>query len=912
MDAPSNSASSSCSSTAVPLADGQDDRAVARPAQDSPASPATKEPHLPDPSSSSSSTSPSPDKIMRPSSAFQAALSSAQLPAAILSTPELQADFSLVTPNPSPFPQATPHSEVGKKEDAGEDGEEEDGGNAAQLYFSAEGSAYLLSGGHVLLPKGSPSTTVPLVSILHVQRGGGPNQGFMSTDQMSQNTSAPSEWTPHGAFYSYRLAGAPAQTTPAKNAPTKPKDAPTALVEDEENPKGEANCGQEEEPPQPPIWLCLTCHLTFRRGCSLATHARAAHGAQLSTNQHQALSSGASAVFQGTTVGFLEPNNPTTKADLNARMCSRWVNVTEDKKKEEEEEEEEESKQGECVNLPLSETPQKKASSMDSKVNVGLDKEDAGIQLAHKAAELAHEGTSAGLAQEATHDEAGEVPNPGPASKVNSDGLANNTDANSTTGLAHDARSAELAHSIANIGVAADVGGLGYDVNNGVSSNHNGGPPLSFGEDFTTMAYSGLTLSGHMSLLHSRNSCKTLKCPKCNWHYKYQQTLDVHMKEKHPENNSHCAYCSTGGPHPRLARGESYNCGYKPYRCEACNYSTTTKGNLSIHMQSDKHLANLQGYQATGGGGTPSAAPPAAPTPSSPEEKESKGKSSWQCKVCSYETNISRNLRIHMTSEKHMQNMLLLHQGLPLALPGLLGQPPPPPGGKPQPELFQFYGAQTLSHSHHPHPHHTHSGGNSALRGDKPLEQAQLLLNGGFPHLSTPGRKMATLGSAPVSLSPEPAPPSPLPPHSGSDLVAPQSLFSCLVCQVFSTNSLEALLRHASAPRSLPEAEWKEVSGDLHRCRLCAYGTQLKANFQLHLKTDKHALKYQLAAHLREGSGAAAHLGAELPLGPPLHLHCNLCEYETNSKEKMRLHVAGAGHQEALQGYKVPCGQREA
>lgn len=132
------------------------------------------------------------------------------------------------------------------------------------------------------------------------------------------------------------------------------------------------------------------------------------------------------------------------------------------------------------------------------------------------------------------------------------------------------------------------------------------------------------------------------------------------------------------------------------------------------------------------------------------------------------------------------------------------------------------------------------------------------------------------------------------------------------MCQAFSTDSLEALLRHASAPRSLPEAEWKEVSGDLHRCRLCAYGTQLKANFQLHLKTDKHALKYQLAAHLREGSGAVAHLGAELPLGPPLHLHCNLCEYETNSKEKMRLHVAGAGHQEALQGYKVPRRQREA
>lgn len=31
-----------------------------------------------------------------------------------------------------------------------------------------------------------------------------------------------------------------------------------------------------------------------------------------------------------------------------------------------------------------------------------------------------------------------------------------------------------------------------------------------------------------------------------------------------------------------------------------CNYSTTTKGNLSIHMQSDKHLNNVQTLQNGG------------------------------------------------------------------------------------------------------------------------------------------------------------------------------------------------------------------------------------------------------------------------------------------------------------------------
>jgi len=133
-------------------------------------------------------------------------------------------------------------------------------------------------------------------------------------------------------------------------------------------------------------------------------------------------------------------------------------------------------------------------------------------------------------------------------------------------------------------------------------------------------------------------SSKLLKCPNCNWHYKYRETLEIHMREKHAgefspsfsplhngadghwngsssstvdgglgsdagagvqqqhaQSSARCPYCTGGaGPHPRLARGESYPCGYKPYRCDVCSYSTTTKGNLSIHMQSDRHLNNVQ------------------------------------------------------------------------------------------------------------------------------------------------------------------------------------------------------------------------------------------------------------------------------------------------------------------------------
>ncbi|XP_075067324.1 zinc finger homeobox protein 2 isoform X2 [Mixophyes fleayi] len=408
--------------------------------------------------------------------------------------------------------------------------------------------------------------------------------------------------------------------------------------------------------------------------------------------------------------------------------------------------------------------------------------------------------------------------------------------------------------------------------------------------------FQSLSLQGQFALLHSRNSCKTLKCPKCNWHYKYQQTLDVHMKEKHPESHSHCSYCHSGQQHPRLARGESYNCGYKPYRCEACNYSTTTKGNLTIHMQSDKHLANLQGFQGSGPTPNPAVPPLAAPTANtgqgeagntSPTDRQLKQKASWHCKVCNYETNISRNLRIHMTSEKHMQNVLLLHQGLGM------GQ-----------DNFPFYGGplapeQALEHPLLFNPMHFSSSGS----------QACSLLTPDSPS----GSQVNALGSSAMAI---PVPP-PLPdsPSSCPEEELSPGVFRCLVCRSFTTDSLEGLLSHASRGRSLPEREWREVRGDLHCCRLCTYSTQLKANFQLHLKTDKHAQKYQLAAHMREGGAALATAqasAAELPISgysqassfPPLHLRCNLCEYESNSREKIQMHVQGGGHEESLRVYK--------
>ena len=43
-------------------------------------------------------------------------------------------------------------------------------------------------------------------------------------------------------------------------------------------------------------------------------------------------------------------------------------------------------------------------------------------------------------------------------------------------------------------------------------------------------------------------------------------------------------------------------------------------------------------------------------------------KPSWRCDFCGYETTEARNLRIHMTSEKHAHNLLALQQSAAAAV----------------------------------------------------------------------------------------------------------------------------------------------------------------------------------------------------------------------------------------------------
>ena len=438
---------------------------------------------------------------------------------------------------------------------------------------------------------------------------------------------------------------------------------------------------------------------------------------------------------------------------------------------------------------------------------------------------------------------------------------------------------------------------------------------------------SSQSLGGHMTMMHSRNSCKTLKCPKCNWHYKYQETLEIHMKEKHPEGDQKCMYCLTNQTHPRLARGESYSCGYKPYRCEVCNYSTTTKGNLSIHMQSDKHLNNVQDLANSGGDlqqfnkhqqqmAAAAAAsssqqqqqhqpPPQLPTPThlSPASaiktpphqqmmqqqqhhhhhshqqqpsqlrqddsaKKAKPKPTWRCDVCNYETNVARNLRIHMTSEKHTHNMMVLQQNMKhmrrdmeihhmnqLVMlhqdPSFLGLSGPVPGGI----TFPYDGSLMMS---------------------------------GVP---------AGFGDSPVDLSKENDMNA-----NGTDLQDVSRLFQCCVCNIFGTDSLESLHQHLQMDRTkVHENDNISVASGTYMCNLCQYKTTLKANFQLHCKTDKHIQRLQLVNHIKEGGANNEWRLKYLNVSNPVQVRCNCCDYYTNSIHKLQIHTGNPRHEASAQ-----------
>ncbi|BFZ12805.1 hypothetical protein BsWGS_15844 [Bradybaena similaris] len=410
---------------------------------------------------------------------------------------------------------------------------------------------------------------------------------------------------------------------------------------------------------------------------------------------------------------------------------------------------------------------------------------------------------------------------------------------------------------------------------------------------------SSQSLGGHMTMTHSRNSCKTLKCPKCNWHYKYQETLEIHMKEKHLDTDAQCVYCLTNQAHPRLARGESYSCGYKPYRCEVCNYSTTTKGNLSIHMQSDKHINNMQDLAngsaelkiqpqqpaSTAALPSPASAPLQNSTASYQQEdcqlKKLKQKQSFRCDVCSYETSVARNLRIHMTSEKHTHNMLVM--------------------------------TQSINHLHQDITLHQMNQMNQLLAINQQEQAARYAaISSHLPNTLFPYEHSSMLMPSVSSQSPSGFEiPMNLSKENGIDECEgpvlrkdATKMFQCCICYKYCSDSIENVQSHIQYDRtkSVNSDAYVTFNSGTYHCNLCSYKTHLKANFQLHCKTDKHLQKLQLVNHIMEGGSEnewrLAHSGSSM------QICCNACSFYANSIYKMQLHLSTIQHESCAQLFR--------
>ncbi|KAF7262462.1 hypothetical protein EG68_00245 [Paragonimus skrjabini miyazakii] len=277
-----------------------------------------------------------------------------------------------------------------------------------------------------------------------------------------------------------------------------------------------------------------------------------------------------------------------------------------------------------------------------------------------------------------------------------------------------------------------------------------------------------------------------------------------------------CSYCLTKTSHPRLGRGETYVCGYKPYRCEVCNYSTTTKGNLAIHQQSDKHLNNMQELEQAAVQRTNKLTETTLPKPgdnpdlSSSVQCESSLKLS-HCSPAGSPANPDGRSSLHtMLSVRRDQHMHGVQYPFPIELPATVPS-------------FGVYG----------------SGEHTIPLFD----------------IAQPASDIPTTEQFLAKLTES----SPYP-------------LACQVCCAFTTDKLDVLLRHAERNRVPIDQDPLTSSltthtGGVWLCRLCVYKSPLKANFQLHCKTEKHAQRLSFLLHVSEG-GPANQLRVLAPVNP--------------------------------------------
>lgn len=246
-------------------------------------------------------------------------------------------------------------------------------------------------------------------------------------------------------------------------------------------------------------------------------------------------------------------------------------------------------------------------------------------------------------------------------------------------------------------------------------------------------------------------------------------------------------------------------------------------------MQSDKHLNNVQEIQQTdyladsanvvvnqSSSSSSSLQQNFNPiaSPSSTTQMMNKMKPVLRCDVCNYETNVARNLRIHMTSEKHASNVLLLQQSVKQY----------------QQQNFVIAAAHAQT----------------STTTDLHQHFRNALCNVTTPFSSqTPNTTQHNLNinaddiNSSLALS--------LQNSYLQRALDEEKVFQCCICMNFVCDTVDELIQHCqNVDRSQPnDGDVSLITGN-YLCNLCNYKTHLKANFQLHTKTDKHLQRLQL------------------------------------------------------------------
>ncbi|XP_039603337.1 zinc finger homeobox protein 3 [Polypterus senegalus] len=434
------------------------------------------------------------------------------------------------------------------------------------------------------------------------------------------------------------------------------------------------------------------------------------------------------------------------------------------------------------------------------------------------------------------------------------------------------------------------------------------------------LALSFMSLLPHQSVhIRSNNSTKNLKCPWCNWHYKYKETLDAHVREKHegctydPSKDrdsqgpqSDCRYCMSGNDHPLLGQGEVHVCGFKPYHCAACDYSTNSKGNLIIHTQSDKHLVRMQDLQLQQGG-LDSKEGLLSQSEGRLGISRRVGKMGHIKGVLNFRSNFPQNLPFQMMGSKNLSRVFL-NLGYPRGLVGQLTVPP---------QLnYKYYSLnllktqdkdsqQKLSNESENPVHYKQEKGNKLdeqmeerRHGEEHEKTEEEVQENKEEHVVEQNHKQEDNTNKLASSKEEYKVASP-----------PAAIFQCLVCLSFTTNQLPLLLHHSLPSQHSSDSDtwWRDFSPESssHLCLLCQYSTPLSANFGLHIKTGRHCSRLAVAQHLRKhGIDFEGRLGLPGPPPPLVHLSCRACQYQSQSFAAMKQHAKTTAHEQAVLKYQ--------